>query len=274
MRSTSRGLTAITIFTLVALTVVYVLPMYVVVVTSLKTPAEISQRQYLLPSTNLHFENYAEAFRLTMPSLTNSTIISVTVTLLCTLFGGLGGYYLSRARTRFARVLFILVGIAVYMPYQALLIPLVQIMATLELAKTHWGLILSYLILNVPLAAVLMGTFLLGIPREFEEAAEVDGASKLQTFFRVISPMALPAYASTAIIVFTNVWNEFLLALTLATPTTTTLQPKLVEVKGSFVALYNMQMAAALMAAVVPLLIFLLLGRYFVRGMLAGALKG
>src|SRR5690606_11163951 len=121
--------------------------MYVVVLTSLKTPADITQRQYLLPSSTLHFENYGEAFKLITPSLLNSTIISLSVTALSALFGGLGGYYLARTKTLFARILFILVGIAIYMPYQVLLIPLVQIMAKTGLALTHWGLIMSFLIL-------------------------------------------------------------------------------------------------------------------------------
>lgn len=79
------------------------------------------------------------------------------------------------------------------------------------------------------------------VPRELEEAAEVDGAGKIQIFFRVVTPISLPAYASVAIIIFTQVWNEFLLALTLSTPLATTIQVKLAEVKGSFVALYNPQ---------------------------------
>jgi len=274
MKSKSRTLTILVALTLIVLTIMYVLPVYVVVVTSLKTSAEISQRQYLMPSANLQFQNYGEAFGLILPSLLNSSIIAFAVTGLSALLGGLGGYYLSRTRTKFAQILFILVGIAIYLPYQVILIPLVQIMAKTGLALTHFGLIASYLILNVPLASVLMGTFFISIPRELEEAAEIDGASKIQIFFRVVSPIALPAYASTAIIIFTQVWNEFLLALTLATPQTQTIQIKLAEIKGSFVALYQLQMAAALITLVVPLVFFLALGQYFIKGILAGALKG
>jgi glucose/mannose transport system permease protein len=274
MNTRNPGLTILVLLTLLFLTVMYVLPMYVVIVTSLKTAAEISQRHYLVPSPNLQFENFDTALGLILPSLLNSTIIAFSVTFLSAFFGGLGGFYLSRTRTTFSKVLFVLVGIAIYLPYQVILIPLVQLMARTGLALTHFGLILSYLILNVPLASVLMGTFFLGIPRELEEAAEVDGASKIQIFFRVITPVALPAYASTAIIIFTAVWNEFLLALILATPRTTTIQIKLAEIKGSFVANYQLQMAAALITLIVPLIFFLALGRYFIRGILAGALKG
>jgi glucose/mannose transport system permease protein len=274
MKSEKRTLAILFVLTMIVLTIAYALPMYVVLVTSLKTPLEISQRQYLIPSANLQFQNYAQAFKLILPALLNSTIISFSVTALCILFGGLGGYYLSRTRTTFSKTIFVLVGVAVYLPYQVILIPLVQLMAKTGLALTHFGLISSYLILNIPLASVLVGTFLLGIPIELEEAAEVDGASKIQIFFRVISPIALPAYASVAIIIFTQVWNEFLLALTLSTPHTQTIQLKLTEIKGSFVALYQLQMAAAVITLIVPLVFFLLLGQYFIKGILAGALKG
>jgi glucose/mannose transport system permease protein len=274
MKPKNRTLKILVISTLIILTIVYVLPVYVVLTTSLKTPVEISQRKYLLLSGDLQFKNYAQAFKLILPALLNSTIISFSVTALCALLGGLGGYYLSRTRTPFSRILFIMVGVAMYLPYQVILIPLVQLMAKTGLALTHFGLIGSNLILSIPFASVLMGTFFLGIPRELEEAAEVDGASKIHIFFRVISPVALPAYASVSIIIFTQVWNEFLLALTLATPHTQTVQLKLTEIKGSFVALYNLQMAAALITLIVPLGFFLALSKYFIKGILAGALKG
>ncbi len=274
MRLRLTPLRALVLVMVAALSVVYILPVYVMTVTSLKTPLEITQRQYLLPSGNLQFGNYATALRLVFPSLVNSSVISVTVTALSVFVGGLGGYFLARFRWPVTKVLFVLLAIALYLPYQAVLIPLVRLMATTRLALTHFGLILSYLILNVPLAAILMATFFFSVPRELEESAQMDGASRLQIFFRIVSVVALPGYASTAILVFIQVWNEFLLALTLVTPYTTTVQVKLNDIKGSYVALYNLQMAAALITVLVPLTFFLFLGKYFIRGILAGALKG
>lgn len=281
MKSTNRTLRLIVIVVLLLLTVVYLLPIYVMITTSLKTPQEINERDYLGLSGAPQFKNYPEVlfgsdrFRAPMlPALVNSTIVSVAVTALAAFFGGLSGYYLSRSRSRATQVLFILVGIALYMPYQAVIIPLVIVMARTRLALTHWGLILSYLVLNVPLATVLMGTFFLGVPRELEESAEVDGASRIQTFFRIVSPISLPAYASVAIIIFTQVWNEFFLALALSTPNTQTIQVAMANTKGTTVVLYDLQMAAALVTVAVPLIVFLFLGRYFIRGILAGAIKG
>ena len=272
-----RGITLIRLLvtvTVLILSLVYLLPIYVMALTSLKTPLEITQRQYLQLGGNLQPGNYTTALGLVFPSVVNSSIIAVTVTLISVFVGALGGYFLSRFKWKISKVIFVLVAVALYLPYQAVLIPLVQLVAATRLALTHAGLIISYLILNVPLASTLMATFFFSVPRELEESAEVDGASRLQIFFRIVSMTSLPGYASTAILVFIQVWNEFLLALTLSTPYTTTVQVKLTEIKGSYVALYNLQMAAALMTVVIPLGVFLLLGKYFIRGILAGALKG
>jgi glucose/mannose transport system permease protein len=271
----------VVLLVLVALSFAYLMPIYVMVTTSLKTPEEINQRNYLSITLDPQFKNYPEVlfgsdrFRTPMGSaLLNSTVISVSVTFLAAFFGGLSGYYLSRSGTRFTRILFILVGIALYMPYQAVIIPLFVLMARTGLSQNHLGLIVSYLVLNVPLATVLMGTFFLSVPKELEEAAEVDGASRIQTFFRIVAPISMPAYASVAIIIFTQVWNEFFLALTLSNQNTQTVQVVMAGTKGTTLVYYDLQMAAALVTVIVPLVFFLLLGRYFIRGILAGALKG
>jgi glucose/mannose transport system permease protein len=281
MRSRSTTMKVIVVIVLAMLTCAYILPIYVMMTNSLKTLPEIMQRTYLALPRQIQLKNYSDAlfgsrdFLIPMMRpIINSTIITTSVTLLAAFFGGLGGYYLSRARATFTRVIFVLVGVALYMPYQAVIIPLTTITARTGLINTHFGLILCYLIINIPLASVLMGTFFLGIPRELEEAAEVDGASKIQIFFDIIVPISLPAYASVAIIIFTQVWNEFFIGLTLVTPRTQTVQVAMAMTEGSTISPYNLQMAASLLTVAVPLLAFLFMGRYFVRGVLAGALKG
>ena len=281
MSSKSTTLKVIVVVVLVVLSCVYLLPIYVMVTNSLKTLPEITQRTYLALPKAPQLKNYSSAlfgsrdFLIPMMRpIINSSIITLTVTFTAAFFGGLGGYYLSRSRSKFTQVLFILVGIALYMPYQAIIVPLTTITAKTGLISSHLGLILCYLIINVPLASVLMGTFFLSIPRELEEAAEVDGASKVQTFFEIVVPISLPAYASVAIIIFTQVWNEFFIGLTLVTPRTQTVQVAMAMTEGSTISPYNLQMAASLLTVGVPLLAFLFLGRYFIRGVLAGALKG
>jgi glucose/mannose transport system permease protein len=281
MKSQSRTAHLLVFLILLVLSVAYLVPIYVMVVTSLKSVEEINRGQYLMPTTTPQWSNFVEVlfgsnrFRSEMFSrLFNSVVISISVTLLCALFGGLGGHYLSRTKSVFAQVLFILVGIALYLPYQVVIIPLSILMARTGIGQSYAGLIFAYLILNVPLACVMLGTFFLSIPRELEEAAFVDGANRIQLFFQVVMPVSMPAYASVSIIIFTQVWNEFFLALTLASRQTQTVQVIMAEAKGTTLVLYNLQMAAALIAISIPLLFFLVLGRYFIRGLLAGALKG
>jgi ABC-type glycerol-3-phosphate transport system permease component len=281
MRSKSTSLKLLILVVLVLLSCAYLMPIYVMITNSLKTLPEIQQRTYMAFPHQAQIKNYMDAlfgsaaFLIPMGKpIVNSSIITVTVTLLACFFGGLGGYYLSRVKSTFTRVIFVLVGIAMYLPYQAVIIPLTTITAKIGLINSHLGLILCYLIINIPLASVLMGTFFLGVPRELEEAAEMDGASRIQIFFQLVVPISLPAYASVAIIVFTQVWNEFFIALTLVTPRTQTVQVAMAMTEGSTISPYNLQMAASLLTVAVPLLFFLLLGRYFIRGVLAGALKG
>lgn len=281
MNSKSTTLKVVVIVVLIVLSCAYLLPIYVMITNSLKTLPEVTQRTFLALPKVPQFQNYRDALfgsrNFLIPMLKpiiNSSIITLSVTFLAAFFGGLGGYYLSRAKSGFTQVLFILVGIALYMPYQAVIVPLTTITAKTGLINSHFGLILCYLIINVPLACVLMGTFFLGIPRELEEAAHVDGASKIQTFFEIIVPISLPAYASVAIIIFTQVWNEFFIGLTLVTPRTQTVQVAMAMTEGSTISPYNLQMAASLLTVGIPLIAFLFLGRYFIRGVLAGALKG
>ena len=281
MKSRSNTLKLLVIVVLIVLTCAYLLPIYVMITNSLKTLPEIQQRTYLAFPQQAQLKNYTDAlfgsrdFLIPMAKpIVNSSIITGVVTLLACFFGGLGGYYLSRVKTTFTRVIFVLVGIALYLPYQAVIIPLTTITAKTGLINSHFGLILCYLIINMPLASVLMGTFFLSFPHELEESAEVDGASKIQIFFRIVVPVSLPAYASVAIIIFTQVWNEFFIALTLITPKTQTVQVAMAMTQGSTISPYNLLMAASLLTVGVPLLCFLFLGRYFIRGVLAGALKG
>jgi glucose/mannose transport system permease protein len=281
LKSKSNSLKLLVFAVLIVLSCAYLLPIYVMITNSLKTLPEIQQRTYLAFPQQVQLKNYTDAlfgsrdFLIPMARpIVNSSIITVVVTLLACFLGGLGGYYLSRVKTTFTRVLFVLVGIALYLPYQAVIIPLTTITAKTGLINSHFGLILCYLIINMPLASVLMGTFFLSLPRELEESAEVDGASKIQIFFRIVVPISLPAYASVGIIIFTQVWNEFFIALTLITPKTQTVQVAMAMTQGSTISPYNLQMAASLLTVGVPLLCFLFLGRYFIRGVLAGALKG
>ena len=271
----SRSLRMLVVATVGILSVVYILPVYVMVVTSLKTPAEITQRQYLLPGGTLQFGNYATALRLVLPSLVNSTLVVVTVTALSVLVGGLGGYFLARFKWPITKVVFVLLAIALYLPYQAVLIPLVQIVAKTRLALTFAGLILSYLILNVPLASVLMATFFFSVPRELEESAQVDGASAAQVYRAVYLPLMTPALTAVATFALLLAWNEYLYQyLLLSSIRNTTVAVAIAQFFNSDEAPWNYMMAAAIIYSLPPIVIFYALRRYMAAGLTRGALKG
>ncbi len=256
------------------LAAMWLIPMYLAITTSLKTQREVSEMKYLALPLHPQLSNYVVAWTSGVGlGILNSVIISVPTTVLCVIIGSWAGYFLSRFRFRYAPLVFFITAIATFIPYQIVLIPLTQLVASLNLGQTHLGLIFTYTLLNTPLAALVTATFFTSIPKELEEAAYIDGCSPTKIFWRIILPVAKPALASAAILVFTQVWNEFLIALTLSTPATKPVTPVVAELKGNYVAQWHIQMAGAVLAILPPLVSFLIMGKYFIRGLLAGTLK-
>jgi len=260
---------------LVVLSVLWLLPYYIAVTSSLKSLRELVARRFLEPPSNPDVSSYAKALGIVGTSLVNSIIISVTSTLLSVLIGAWGGYFLSMFRFRYAVPIFFLIAIATYIPQQILLIPLVQLMGALNLYDTYQGLILTYVLLHAPMAALIAATFFLAIPKELQEAAYLDGCGPITFFWKILIPLAKPGIASTLILVLTMIWNEFLFGLTLSrSPAVRPVMPVIAALKGTTAAEWNVQMAGTVLASLPPLLLFVLLGRYFIRGLLAGALRG
>ncbi len=259
---------------LTILAVLWFIPLYLALTTSLKTPREVSEMNYLAPPAQPQIENYVDAWNSGIGlGLFNSIIISIPTTLICLLLGSWSGYFLSRFRFKHAPLVFFIATIATFMPYQIVLIPITQLIASLNLGQSHLGLIFAYTLLNTPLATLVTATFFTTIPKELEEAAYIDGCGPIRIYWNIILPVAKPALASAAILVFTQVWNEFLIALTLSTPSTKPVTPIVAELKGNYVAQWHIQMAGAVLAVLPPLILFLFMGKYFIRGLLAGTLK-
>ncbi len=253
----------------------WLMPFYVAIVTSLKTHRETYTTNVLQPPSQVYIGAWIEAWKRVSIPFFNSILVSIVSTVACVLIGALGGYYLARFRFRGAEQLFFLIAIAAFIPYQVLLIPMTMLLASLGLFGTHLGLILAYIMLFSPWAALISSAFFLAIPKDFEEAAFVDGASPLQTFFKVVLPIALPGILSTTIIIFMNVWNEFFFAVSLITnPALRTIQPEIANLRGTTTVAWNTLMAGSIIGTLPPTIICLMLGRYFIRGLLAGTLKG
>lgn len=259
---------------LAVLALLWLLPLYTMLANSLKTLREIGQSQYVLPPHGFEFQNYLVAFDVLRHGLVNSVFVAVPATVLAVLLGSWAGFFLSRLNFRHAQTVFFLATIATFLPYQIVLIPFTQLLATLKLINTRPGLMVAYLILNTPMAALITATFFQTVPAEMQEAAALDGCGPVTFYWRILLPVAQLGIISTAILVFTLIWNEFLIATAMTQgPFNQLATPVLAGLKGNYAQLWHIQMAGATLTSLPPLAIFVFLGRYFVSGLMAGTLK-
>lgn len=266
---------ALAYIALILISFIWVTPLYIAIITASKSNREIYTANVLQPPSNPLIDPWIEAWNRISRGFFNSIIVSLPATFLAVLIGIMAGYYLARYRFKGAQLLFFTIAVASFIPYQIVLIPVVQILSTIGLMGTHIGLIIAYTMLFSPWAALISAAFFMTIPKELEEAAFIDGATPLKVFFKVVLPVALPGIISTTIIIFMNIWNEFLIAVTLSTnPFVRTVQPEIANLRGTTTVSWNTLMAGSVIAVLPPTIIVIFLGRYFVRGLLAGALKG
>jgi glucose/mannose transport system permease protein len=202
-------------------------------------------------------------------------VVSVPTTVLAVFLGSWAGFLLAMMRFKHSQTIFFVATIATFLPYQIVLVPFTQLLAALNLVNTRLGLILAYLILNTPMAALITATFFQMVPIELQEAAALDGCGPVTFYWRILLPVAQLGIVSTAILIFTMVWNEFLMATAMTQgPFNQMATPVLAGLKGNYAQLWHVQMAGAMITSIPPLIIFVFLGRYFVAGLMAGTLKG
>jgi len=270
-----RPSTAVAYVLLIALAVFYLLPMFAIVVTSLKSFNEVSRSTlWELPKAPT-LEAFGSAFDVLAPSFFNSVLLVVPATVLSALLGSLNGYVLSKWKFRGANLVFALLLFGMFIPYQSILIPLFQFLSAVGLYGGIPGLILVHVVYGIPICTLIFRNYFATVPRELLEAARMDGASVLGIFRHIMLPISIPGFVVVMIWQFTSIWNEFLFAVTIAQdPTQRPITVALQNLAGSLLSQYQVQMAGALLAAAPTLLVYILLGRYFVRGLLAGSLKG
>src|SRR3989440_2096854 len=260
---------------LVVLAVFYLTPVFAIIVTPLKGLAELPRSPVWELPKAADLSSYSTAFTALAPSFFNSVFLVVPATILSATLGSLNGYVLSKLRFRGANVVFTLLLFGMFIPYQSILIPLVQFLETINLYGGIPGLILVHVVYGIPICTLIFRNYFATVPRELLEAARIDGASVVGIYRHVMLPISVPGFVVVMIWQFTSIWNEFLFAVTIAqTPTQQPITVALQNLAGSLAPEQNIQMAGALMAALPTLLIYILLGRYFVRGLLAGSLKG
>ncbi len=260
---------------LVALAIFYLLPIYLMVLTGLKPISEIDLKtMWSLPTSGLHIENFIAGFNQLAPNLKNSLLMVIPESVLSALLGSINGYLLSKWRFRGSNLVFTLVLFGMFIPYQSILIPLAKFMQSIRLYGDLPGLVLVHIIYGIPITTLIFRNYYAGIGTEILEAGRIDGASLLGLYRYIMFPLSAPSFAVVIIWQFTQAWNEFLFALILTNQANWPVTVALNNLAGSQLVQWNVLMAATLLAALPTLLVYIFLGRYFLRGLMAGALKG
>ncbi len=252
----------------------FLLPVYVMLITGLKSFEEVSlARMWDLPS-GIYFDNFVAAFRALRPNLVNSVILTVPAAIGSAVLGSFNGYVLSKWRFRGSETVFTLLLFGMFIPYQSILIPLVQFMQQINLYGGIPGLILVHIVYGIPITTLIFRNYYASVPTELIESSRIDGADLFRTYRHIMVPLSAPAFAVVLIWQFTNIWNEFLFAIVLTRPESWPVTVALNNLAGSQIVEWNVQMSGALLAAAPTLLVYILLGRFFVQGLMAGAVKG
>jgi glucose/mannose transport system permease protein len=259
---------------LIFLAIFYLIPLYIMLVTGFKAGDEISLKtMWNLPRT-LSLDNYITAFNTLSPNLFNSLKVVVPAAVLSSILGSLNGYILAKWKFRGADVVFTLILFGMFIPYQSILIPLVQFMNSIHLYGGIPGLILVHIIYGIPITTLTFRNYYASIPNELVEASKIDGANILSIYWSILLPISIPSFVVVLIWQFTQAWNDFLFSVVLTSPQNWTVTVALNNISGGQIIPWNVQMAASLLAALPTLLVYIFLGRFFLRGMMAGSLKG
>jgi glucose/mannose transport system permease protein len=264
----------ITYLILILFAVFFLVPMYVLLSTSLKTFANVSiETMWQLPS-EYSFAGFVDAFGELAPNVFNSFYLVIPATLISAMLGSLNGYVLSHWKFKGSDTLFALILFGMFIPYQSVLFPLVQFMQTIGLYGSIPGLILVHVVYGLPITTLMFRNYYKDVPDALTEAAKVDGANIFSIYRYIFFPISIPSFVVVFIWQFTNIWNEFLFAVTLTETKSQPITVALVNLAGSQVVEWNVQMAGALITALPTLLVYIIFGRYFIKGMLAGSVKG
>lgn len=255
--------------------VIILMPVYILIVTGFKGVAETDPAHaWTLPHL-WTFSAWHQAWNQLSPNMMNSFELVIPATILSTLLGCANGFVLAKWRFPGADIVFTFFLFGMFIPYQAVMIPLTQLLANLHFPAQIPRLILAHVIYGIPITTLIFRNYYATIPEDLMEASRMDGAGMLRTLRSVVLPISIPAFVVTAIWQFTSIWNDFLFAVFIITdPAKWPVTVALNNTTGSMVSAYDLQMSAALLASLPTLVVYILLGRYFMRGLMAGALKG
>lgn len=274
------------IYTLLVLVALYYLaPLYVMLTTSIKSLDEIRSGNLLSlpldPTTDAWVKAWSGACTGVecgglAPFFWNSLKMTIPAVLISTLLGSLNGYVLAHWRFKGSEVLFAGLMVGCFIPFQVVILPMARLLGMASLANTTTGLVFVHIVYGIAFTTLFFRNYYVSVPEELIKAARIDGAGFFLTYRKIIFPLSLPIFMVCFIWQFTQIWNDFLFGVVFggsdAKPVTVALNNLVNTSTGA--TEYNVNMAAAIIAALPTLLVYFLAGKYFVRGLTAGAVKG
>ena len=271
--------------TLIVVALYYLLPLYVMIVTSVKGMPEIRLGHTFAPPMEITFEPWVKAWSEACTGLNcdglsrgfwNSVRILVPSVALSIAIASVNGYALANWRFKGSEVFFTILIFGAFIPYQVMLYPIVILLREMGIYGTLWGLVLVHTIFGMPILTLLFRNYFASLPEELFKAARVDGAGFWGIYFKIMLPMSLPIFVVAIILQVTGIWNDFLFGVVYTKPDLYPMTVQLNNIVNSVqgVKEYNVNMAATLLTGLVPLLVYFASGKLFVRGIAAGAVKG
>jgi glucose/mannose transport system permease protein len=254
--------------------IVVFIPVYVLLVTSFKPASETGVTDaWSLPDA-WTTESWKLAWESLSPSLWRTFTLAIPASVIAAVLGSLNGFVLSRWRFPYADLVFTLFLFGMFIPYQAVMIPLRQLTLDIGLPSGVPTLILAHVVYGIPICTLIFrGYYATTIPADLIEAGRVDGAGMIRTYVSIILPLSAPGFVVTLIWQFTSVWNDFLFAIFLSNTRNGPVTIALNALAGGQLTDYAASMAGALITSLPTLVVYVILGRYFISGLMAGSLK-
>ena len=263
----------------------YLLPLFVMITTSLKSLEEIRTGSLVALPINITFEAWGTAWSSACtgiqceglkPYFWNSIFIAIPAVFISTLIGALNGYVVAQWRFKGANMIFALMLFGCFIPFQVVLLPMARVLGLMDLAGSISGLIFVHVIYGIGFTTLFFRNYYVNIPSELVKAAKMDGATFLRIFWSIFLPLSLPIIVVTVIWQFTQIWNDFLFGVSFSEAGTQPITVALNNIVNSTTGVkeYNVDMAAAIIAAMPTLLVYIFAGKYFIRGLTAGSVKG
>ncbi len=270
---------------LIVMCMYYILPLWVMVMTSLKGMPEIRLGNIFAPPVEITFQPWVKAWSEACTGLNcdglsrgfwNSVQILIPSVFLSIAVASVNGYALVNWRFKGSDLFFTILIFGSFIPYQVMLYPIVILLREMGLYGGLWGLVLVHTVFGMPILTLLFRNYFSSIPEELFKAARVDGAGFWGIYFRIMMPMSLPIFVVAMILQVTGIWNDFLFGVVFTKPDVYPMTVQLNNIVNSVqgVKEYNVNMAATMLTGLVPLVIYFISGKLFVRGIAAGAVKG